>query len=91
MSGLMPYFLIASATFVAGMVPSSARACRGSQHDEVTVDLEMLAQLVAEVGTAETVGAQHRIAATGRDVRTDLVGKQLHVVGGRDDRTAGRC
>ena len=30
LSGLMPYFLIASATFVAGMVPSSARACRAA-------------------------------------------------------------
>src|SRR5574343_1742510 len=60
---------------------------QGSERDPVTVDLEMVAQLVAGVGAAETVGAQRDVR--GLDERTDLLGEQLDVVGGGDDRALG--
>jgi hypothetical protein len=40
----------------------------------VAVDLEVLAQLAAEVAAAEAVGAQHLVGAALRDEGADLVG-----------------
>src|SRR5690606_28390970 len=64
------------------------RTQRG-QDDEMTVDFEVLAQFVAEIRAAETIGAQHAIRAIFGHERTDLVGEQLHIVGRRDDRSFG--
>src|SRR5205823_5078302 len=59
-------------------------------HDVVAVDLEVLAQLAAEVAAAEAVGAQHAVAASLGDEGADLVGVAFHVVGGRDHRPGMR-
>src|SRR5690606_6556600 len=61
------------------------RLQRGDRH-EATVHFEVLAQLGAVVRPAEAVGAQHAVGAALGDERTDLVGKQLHVIGRRHDR-----
>src|SRR5262245_8998295 len=52
--------------------------------DEAPVDLEERAQLLARVAAPETVGPERRVAV--RHEGPDLLGVQLHVVGGRDDR-----
>jgi len=59
----MPYFAIASATLATGTVPSSAQRLQRGHHDVVAVDLEVLAQLAAEVAAAKAVGAQHLVGA----------------------------
>src|SRR5215469_14007774 len=57
---------------------------RGQRH-VTAVHLEEVAQASARIAAAETVGAEHRVAA--RHELADLVGEQLHVVGGGDDGT----
>ena len=52
----------------------------------MAVHLEKLAQLPARVGAAETVGAQ-REEVVRRQEGAELIGKSLHVIGGRHDRT----
>ena len=54
----MPYLAMASATFGTNRALVGQRLERG--HDDVVaVDLEVLAQLAAEVAAAKAVGAQH--------------------------------
>src|SRR5690554_4518481 len=60
-----------------------------SQHHEMAVDLEMLTQLVAEVGTAVTVGTQYAVLTPLGNELANLVGERLDVVGGRHDGAAG--
>src|SRR5690606_15374847 len=57
---------------------------RGDSHP-AAVDFEEVAQLGARVAAAEAVGAQHLVFA-GRNPLANLVGEQLHVVGGGDHR-----
>ena len=52
----------------------------------VTVHLEEPAQLLARVGAAEAIGAEHEIVVC-RQESADLIGKDLHVVGRRRHRT----
>ncbi len=56
--------------------------------DVVAVDLEMLAQLAAEITAAKAVGAQHFVRTACGNVRTNLLGKRLHVVGRSHHRAA---
>src|SRR5690606_13120613 len=56
---------------------------------KATIDLEVLAQPVTEVRASETVGAEYLVVAAFRNERPDLIGEQLHVVGGRNDRPGG--
>src|SRR5574343_449266 len=60
---------------------------QGSQGDPVAIDLEVVAQLLAGVGTTETVGAQSDVGVL--DERTDLLGEQLDVVGRGNHRAFG--
>ena len=53
------------------------------------VDLEMLAQLEAEIAATETVGTQHLVAAALGHEGTDLLGVVLHVIGRSDHRPGG--
>src|SRR5690606_31545100 len=55
------------------------------QHDPVAVHLEEVAQLLAGIAAAEAVGAQHLVLLD-RHPLADLLGEQLHVVGGGDHR-----
>src|SRR5690606_26423958 len=57
---------------------------RGDSHP-AAVDFEEVAQLGVRVAAAEAVGAQHLVFA-GRNPLANLVGEQLHVVGGGDHR-----
>ena len=58
-------------------------------HDDVVaVDLEVLAQLAAEVGAAKTIGAQHFVGTVFRDERANLLGIGLHVIGRCHHRAA---
>ena len=53
-----------------------------SHHDVVAVHLKVLAQLAAEIAAAKTVGTQHFISATPRDVGADLFGIGLAICAG---------
>ena len=55
------------------------------ERDVAPVDFEEAAQLRARIAAAVAVGAEHVIAA--RHPLPDLVGHDLHVVGGGDERT----
>ena len=50
----------------------------------VPIDLEEAAELRAVIAAAETVSAEHGVAA--RNEWPDLVGERAHVVGGGDER-----
>jgi len=55
----MPYFAIACATSAGFTAPSSAKRLQRGHGHEAPVDLEEVAQLLARVRAAETVGAEH--------------------------------
>jgi hypothetical protein len=71
--GLDAVLGIASAT-LAGHRALIAQRLQGGHHDVVAVDLEVLAQLAAEVAAAKAVGAQHLVGTALGDERTDLLG-----------------
>ena len=81
---------MASATVSAGMAPSVGQFGERGHGNEAAVDLEVFTQLSSVVGAAETVGAEHAVAAL--HVRTDLFGEGSHVVGRGDGgaRPVGR-
>src|SRR5205085_10388685 len=65
-----------------------AQCLQRSDDDVVAVDLEVLAQLAAEVAAAEAVGAEHLVRASLGDERTDLLRIRLDVIRRRNDRAA---
>src|SRR5439155_23154146 len=58
----------------------------GDRH-EVTIHFEEVTQLGAAIRAAVTIGAERPVDAVSRDERSNLVGKSLDVVGGRDHGT----
>src|SRR5690606_15172037 len=65
------------------------QGAQGGQYDEMPIDLEVFSQLVTEVGTAITIGAQHSVFAALGNELANLVGIRLDVVGGCHDGAGG--
>ena len=79
----MPYLRIASATLTDGILFSSARAFNAATVTKWAIDLEERSQSLSVIRAAKAVRSQDPVAAG--HIRTDLFGKELHVIGRRDN------